>query len=126
MRQWCLTCVHMETKEWRRRRPRGGNTWHLDEVVPRIGDQKHSLWPAVEQENPALALWVAEPTHQGPGGKQGADNRQELPASHVPHVFLPSPSTRCVAPLKKFALPVTRSPEREGEAIQFCSDRIPL
>jgi putative transposase len=34
----------------RRRAPRRGDKWHLDEVVITIAGQKHWLWRAVDQE----------------------------------------------------------------------------
>src|SRR3984893_13787353 len=44
--------------ELRRRRPRCGDTWHMDEVVLTIGGKEHSLWRAVDQEGNVLDILV--------------------------------------------------------------------
>src|SRR5258708_22839372 len=49
VRQWCLTFGQTYANELRRRRPRCGDTWHLDEVFLTIRGEKHSLWRAVDQ-----------------------------------------------------------------------------
>ena len=38
----------------RRRLPRPDDTWHLDEVVPRIGGTTHYLWRVVNQHGVVL------------------------------------------------------------------------
>ena len=38
----------------RRRRPRPGDKWHMDEVVIRIRGVQHDLWRAVDQDGVAL------------------------------------------------------------------------
>ena len=42
----------------RRRAPRRGDTWHLDEVVLTIAGKKHWLWRAVDQEGFVLDVLV--------------------------------------------------------------------
>jgi putative transposase len=64
VRQWCLKFGQRYANELRRRRPRGGDKWHLDEVVLTIRGKKHSLWRAVDQEGNVLDMRVAEPTQQ--------------------------------------------------------------
>src|SRR5260370_8091595 len=60
--QWCLTFGQTYANELRRRRPRCGDTWHMDEVVLTIRGQKHSLWRAVNRNGNSLAILV--PTHR--------------------------------------------------------------
>jgi putative transposase len=40
VRQWCLKFRQTSANELRRRRPRCGDKWHLDEVVLTIGRKK--------------------------------------------------------------------------------------
>src|SRR3954447_5962646 len=50
VRQWCRTFGQADANELRRRRPRPGDTWHLDEVFMQINGAQHSLWRAVDQD----------------------------------------------------------------------------
>jgi putative transposase len=50
--------------EVRRRRPRCGDKWHLDEVFLTIRGERHYLWRAVDQDGNVLDMRVAEPTEQ--------------------------------------------------------------
>jgi putative transposase len=58
VRQWCLTFGQTYANELRRRRPRCGDKWHLDEVMLTIRGQKHSLWRAVDQDGNVLDILV--------------------------------------------------------------------
>src|SRR6266567_1649513 len=58
VRQWCLKFGPTYANELRRRRPRCGDKWHLDEVVLTIGGQKHYLWRAVDQDGNVLDILV--------------------------------------------------------------------
>jgi putative transposase len=42
----------------RRRRPRPGDTWHLDEVFLTINGKRHYLWRAVDQDDNVLDILV--------------------------------------------------------------------
>jgi len=46
VRQWCLKFGQTYANELRRRRPRCGDTWHLDEVYLKINGKTHYLWRA--------------------------------------------------------------------------------
>ena len=50
--------------ELRRRRPRCGDKWHMDEVFLTICGERHDLWRAVDQDGNVLDMRVAEPTQQ--------------------------------------------------------------
>src|SRR6478672_1294469 len=50
MRKWCRTCGQPYAHQLRRRRPRPGDKWHLDERFLTIKGEHHSLWRAVDQD----------------------------------------------------------------------------
>jgi putative transposase len=58
VRQWCLKFGQIYANELRRRRPRCGDTWHMDEVFLTIRGKKPSLWRAVDQEGNVLDILV--------------------------------------------------------------------
>src|SRR5260221_1157368 len=58
VRQWCLKFGQTYANELRRRRPRCGNIWHMDEVVLPIRGKKHVLWRAVDQDGTVLDILV--------------------------------------------------------------------
>jgi putative transposase len=58
VRQWCLTFGHTYANELRRRCPRCGDIWHMDEVFLTIRGQRHSLWRAVDQDGNVLDILV--------------------------------------------------------------------
>src|SRR5215218_3204631 len=58
IRQWCLKFGGDFAHRLRRRRPRPGDTWHLDEVYLRIDGVLHYLWRAVDQNGVVLDILV--------------------------------------------------------------------
>ncbi len=58
VRQWSLKFGQAYANGLRRRRPRPGDTWHLDEVFIQINGAQHSLWRAVDQNGHVLAILV--------------------------------------------------------------------
>ena len=58
IRQWCLRFGQEFAKRLRRRRPRPGDKWHMDEVFVRIQGQLHYLWRAVDQDGVVLDILV--------------------------------------------------------------------
>src|ERR687893_346681 len=58
IRQWCLKFGQTYANELRRRRPRPGDKWHLDEVVLTINGKTHYLWRAVDQHGAVLDILV--------------------------------------------------------------------
>jgi putative transposase len=58
VRQWCLKFGQSYANELRKRRPRCGDKWHMDEVVLTIRGQKHYLWRAVDQHGNVLDILV--------------------------------------------------------------------
>jgi putative transposase len=58
IRQWCLTFGCEFARKLRRRRPKPGDTWHLDEVILKINGELHYLWRAVDQHGVVLDILV--------------------------------------------------------------------
>jgi len=58
IRRWVLRFGADFAGRLRKRRPRPGDTWHLDEVFLRIGGELHYLWRAVDQHGVVLDILV--------------------------------------------------------------------
>src|SRR5918912_2989966 len=58
VRQWGLKFGQAFANQIRQRRPRAGDTWHLDEVAVNIAGKKHWLWRAVDQSGVVLDILV--------------------------------------------------------------------
>ena len=58
VRQWARKFGQAFANQIRRRLPRPGDTWHLDEVVITIAGEKHWLWRAVDQDGIVLDVLV--------------------------------------------------------------------
>jgi putative transposase len=58
IRKWCLKFGQPYANLLRRRRPRPGDKWHLDEVFLTIHGERHYLWRAVDQEGYVLDILV--------------------------------------------------------------------
>jgi putative transposase len=60
IRQWSLRFGTDFARKLRRRRPKPGDTWHLDEVYLRIDGVLHYLWRAVDQHGAVLDILVQD------------------------------------------------------------------
>src|SRR3982751_6496680 len=58
IRQWARKFGQNIANQIRRRLPRAGEKWHLDEVAIKIAGQKHWLWRAVDQDGIVLDILV--------------------------------------------------------------------
>ncbi len=58
IRQWCAKFGQTYANGLRRRRPRAGDKWHLDEVFIKINGKTHYLWRAVDQHGNVLDVLV--------------------------------------------------------------------
>ena len=56
IRAWSLRFGRAFANALKRRRPRPGDKWHLDEVFLRIGGKQHDLWRAVDQHGTVLDI----------------------------------------------------------------------
>jgi putative transposase len=57
-RYWCRTFGQAYANQLRRRRPRPGDKWHLDEVFLTIQGERHDLWRVVDQDGHVLDILV--------------------------------------------------------------------
>jgi putative transposase len=58
IRQWCRKFGQDDANQLRRRRPRPGDKWYLDEVFLTIHGERHDLWRAVDQDDSVLDILV--------------------------------------------------------------------
>src|ERR1041384_8328622 len=58
VRQWALKFGQGFANRIRRRLPRTGDKWHLDEVAVKIAGKKHWVWRAVDQDGLVLDILV--------------------------------------------------------------------
>jgi putative transposase len=58
VRYWCRKFGQRYAHQLRRRRPRPGDKWHLDEMLLTINKEHHYLWRAVDQHGHVLDILV--------------------------------------------------------------------
>ncbi|MFI2511269.1 IS6 family transposase [Streptomyces sp. NPDC018972] len=58
VRHWCVKFGQIRANGLRRRRPRPGDTWHLEEVFVRINGELAYLWRAVDADGTVLDVLV--------------------------------------------------------------------
>jgi putative transposase len=58
IREWSLRFGRLFANALKRRRPRPGDKWFMDEVFLRIGGKLHYLWRAVDQDGHVLDILV--------------------------------------------------------------------
>jgi len=58
VREWCLKFGQTYANGLRRKSPRSGDRWHLDEVFLKINGRLHYLWRAVDQDGDVLDILV--------------------------------------------------------------------
>ncbi|MFD5659870.1 IS6 family transposase [Streptomyces hirsutus] len=58
VRRWCAKFGQAYANGLRRRRPRPGDTWHLDEVFVKINGERKYLWRAVDADGTILDILV--------------------------------------------------------------------
>ena len=63
IRKWCRKFGQGYANKLRRRRPRPGDKWHLDEVFLTINGERHYLWRAVDQDGKVLDILVQSRRH---------------------------------------------------------------
>ena len=69
IRRWCAKFGQAYANQLRRRRPRPGDKWHLDEVFVKInGAIQRYLWRAVDQHGNVLDVLVQ--SRRNAGGRQ--------------------------------------------------------
>src|SRR3979490_2618090 len=58
VREWCRKFGQTYANGLRRKSPRPGDRWHLDEVFLKINGRLHYLWRAVDQDGDVLNILV--------------------------------------------------------------------
>ncbi|MFF1352030.1 IS6 family transposase [Streptomyces sp. NPDC058322] len=58
VRRWCAKFGQQYANGLRRRRPRPGDKWHLDEVFIKVNGEQKYLWRAVDQDGNVLDILV--------------------------------------------------------------------
>ena len=58
VREWCFKFGQIYSNGLRRKSPRPGDRWHLDEVFLKINGRIHYLWRAVDQDGDVLDILV--------------------------------------------------------------------
>jgi putative transposase len=58
IREWGLRFSRQFANKLKRRRPRPGDKWFLDEMFVRIRGKQHCLWRAVDQDGNVLDILV--------------------------------------------------------------------
>src|SRR5258706_11470774 len=95
IRQWGLKFGREFANRIRRRAPRGGDKWHLDEVVISFAGKKHWLWRAVDQDGFVLDVLV-----QSRRDKEAAKRLfRKLLKSRVEPLVCSSPTSLRATPL---------------------------
>jgi putative transposase len=72
IRNWCLTFCSTFARKLRRRRPKPGDIWHVDEVFLKTKGELHYFWRAVDQHGIVLDILrqaCAPPPLPQPGGR---------------------------------------------------------
>jgi putative transposase len=69
VRRWCQKFGQNFASRMRRRRPKPGDKWYMDEVFIRIQGVQHYLWRAVDQDGVVLDILV-QPRRDGQAAKR--------------------------------------------------------
>jgi putative transposase len=64
IRKWCRKFGQEYAHQLRRRHPRPGDKWHVDEVFLTITGERHYLWRAVDQDGHVLDILVQRRRHK--------------------------------------------------------------
>jgi putative transposase len=86
IRQWCRKFGQAYANALRRRRPRPGDKWYLDEVFIGINGVQHYLWRAVDQDGNVLDILVQSRRDKAAARKFFRRLLKEL--AYVPRVLI--------------------------------------
>ena len=89
VRQWARKFGQQFANQIRRRLPRGGDKWHLDEVVLKISGMKRWLWRAVDQSGMVLDVHRSPPEsgRRRPSSGQPSSLAGKIHLHFCSHVF---------------------------------------
>ena len=91
IRKWCHKFGQQYANQLRRRRPRPGDKWHMDEVFLTIKGERHYLWRAVDQDGNVARRTRTSPPASESSACRGSNRRVRRSGSFPPMV--PSRST---------------------------------
>jgi DNA-binding FrmR family transcriptional regulator len=139
VREWCLKFGQTYAKGGRRRSPRPGDQWHLDEVFLKINGRLHYLWRAVDQDGDVLDILVQISRDKKAAKKffsQAIEGRAICPARdrHRQVEELQCGKGRIAAQRRALPAEVSKQPSREftsanqvagacDETVQICRTR---
>jgi len=86
IRCWCRKFGQSYANGLRRRRPRPGDKWHLDEVFVGINGVQHYLWRAVDQDGNVLDILVQR--HRNTAAAKKFFRRLLKDLAYVPRVVI--------------------------------------
>ena len=115
IRAWGLRFGRSFANALKRRRPRPGDKWHLDEVFIRIRGKLHYLWRAVDQHGTVLDILVQSRRHAKAANRFFRKLRKGL--QHVPHVIVTDKLRSCAAAKRKLL------PEVEHRQSRYLNNR---
>ncbi|CAL9516794.1 IS6 family transposase ISRH1 [Streptomyces sp. enrichment culture] len=69
VRRWCAKFGQAHANGLRRRRPRPGDKWHLDEVFLKVNGELKYLWRAVDQDGNVLDILVQNRRDKAAAGR---------------------------------------------------------
>ncbi|GAB2802774.1 hypothetical protein GCM10027073_38860 [Streptomyces chlorus] len=96
IRWWCPKFGQAYTNALRRRRPRPGDTWHLDEVFVKINGERTYLWRAVDADGNVLDILAQNRRDKARGESPHRRARRALPVCRPGgSVRRPGGSVRC-------------------------------
>ncbi|MEV0375804.1 IS6 family transposase [Streptomyces sp. NPDC050636] len=86
VRAWCATFGPAYAKQLRRRQPRPGDKWHLDEVFLKVNGRMRYLWRAVDQDGNVLDILVQDKRDAAAAKRFSRKLLKDL--QHVPRVIV--------------------------------------
>ena len=114
VREWCLKFGQTYANDLRRRSPRPGDRWHLDEVFLKINGRIHYLWRAVDQDGEVLDILVQSNRDKKAAKKFFRKLLKRL--QYVPSLIV-TDKLRSYSPAKAAVLPVSSTVNRNIRTI---------
>ncbi|EFH79781.1 IS6 family transposase [Ktedonobacter racemifer] len=118
IRQWCLKFGQTYANELKRRRPKTGDKWHLDEVYLKINGKIHYLWRAVDQYGNVLDILVQSRRNKQAAKKFFRKLLKGLP--YVPRVIITDKLASYAAAKKEILQSVEH---RQHKGLNNCAER---
>jgi putative transposase len=111
VRQWSLKFGQAYAKSLRRKQPKRGDKWHLDEVYLTINGKLHYLWRAVDQEGNVLDILVQ--SHRNKAAAKRFFRKLLKGLRYVPRVMI-TDKLKSYAAAKKDIIPSVEHRQHKG------------